>query len=240
MVRRSGGRWATRLWLALGAIVAFATSASANDRPYLATNSAAAEEDDDGVWSIETWATRLGSLRTLNIAPEYAFDPTTSLQLELARARDSGAGKSMSLAELEFKHLFNHIARDGYGWGVVISLGAVKPGGGRWQRDEWGAKLPFTLSLWEGEGFLHLNAGFSKPRDEKREWNRSVALERELWKRTTLFAELARQGDATLLHGGVRYWVKREKFALDFSLQRVRANGASENGVLFGFGWYDL
>jgi len=43
-----------------------------------------------------------------------------------------------------------------------------------------------------------------------------VAIERELFKRTTLFAELAREGEATLLHAGARHWIKREKIALDF------------------------
>jgi hypothetical protein len=222
------------------ALVLACLGAHANDRPYLSTNSAAAEEDDEGVWSVESWVTRLGSLRTFNIAPEYAFNPTTSLQLELGRARDRNVGESLSTAELEFKHLFNHIARDGYGWGAVVSLGAAKASGGGWKRDEWGAKLPLSISLWEGEGLLHLNAGFSKLRDDRREWNRSIALEREVWKRTTLFAELAREGDATLLHAGVRYWVKREKFALDFSLQRVRSDGVRENGGVIGIGWYDL
>jgi hypothetical protein len=217
-----------------------AVNAVANDRPYLSTNSAAAEEDDEGVWSVETWGARLGSLRSLNVAPEYAFSPTTSLQLELASVRDRSIGESVSLAELEFKHLFNHIARDGYGWGVVASLGAAKPGGAVWKRNEWGLKAPLSIALWEGDGLLHLNAGFSKPRDEKREWNTSIALEREVWKRTTLFAELAREGDATLLHAGVRYWVKREKLALDFSLQRVRADGARESGAVIGVSWYDL
>ena len=228
-------RWWVGLFLAL-----CCTWAAPSDRPYLATSSAAAEEDDDGVWSVESWATKAGSVRSIHIAPEYAFNPTTSLQVELGRARDRDAGISASLAELEFKHLFNHIARDGYGWGVVASLGAARQGGASWKRDEWGLRLPFSLALWEGDGLLHLNAGVTKPRDDKREWGGSVALERELFKRTTLFAEVAREGDATLLHAGVRYWLKREKLALDLSLQRLRGDGVRESGAVIGIGWYDL
>lgn len=51
---------------------------------------------------------------------------------------------------------------------------------------------------------------------------------------------LTRQGEATLLHAGVRYWIRREKLALDFSLQLLRAVGARENGAVIGIGWYDL
>jgi hypothetical protein len=233
-------RWRVALALVHGLSALASFDAAANDRPYLATNSAAAEEDDDGVWSIESWATKLGPVRSINIAPEYAFNPTTSLQLELGRVRDRNAGESVSLAELEFKHLFNHIARDGYGWGVVASLGTAREGSASWKRDEWGLKLPFSLALWEGEGLLHLNADVTKPRDDKREWGGSLALERELIKRTTLFVEIAREGEATLVHAGARHWIKREKLWLDFSLQRLRADGVRESGAVIGIGWYDL
>lgn len=87
---------------------------------------------------------------------------------------------------------------------------------------------------------MHLNAGVTKPRDDKREWGSSVAIERELFKRTTLFAELAREGEATLLHAGARHWIQREKIALDFSIQQTRADGARESGFVIGVGWCDL
>jgi hypothetical protein len=240
MQHGAGVRRRIALLIVYGLAALAAGHAAANDRPYLATSSAAAEEDDDGVWSVESWGIRSGPVRSIHVAPEYAFNPTTSLQLELGRARDREAGTSVSLAELEFKHLFNHIARDGYGWGMVASVGAAKPGGASWKRDQWGLKLPFSLALWEGDGSLHLNAGITKPRDDRREWLGSVALEREVFKRTMLFAEVARDGEATLLHAGVRHWIRREKLALDFSLHRVRADGARESGAAIGIGWYDL
>jgi hypothetical protein len=141
---------------------------------------------------------------------------------------------------LEFKHLFNHIARDGYGWGVVASLGVAKAGSGGWKGDEVGAKLPFTLSLWDGDGALHVNAGLSKPRDERREWIRSIALERELVQRVTGFVELAREGDTRIAHVGTRLWIKREKLVIDLAWQRQSADGVRASGWLLGFGWYDL
>lgn len=212
-----------------------------NDRPFLVTSSAAAEEDDDNVWSIETAYQRLGSLRTLVVAPEYAFSPTTSLQLELARVRDRALGETAQLAEIEFKQLFNHIARDGYGIGVVLSLGYAKASGASLRRDEAGLRVPLSISLGESAALLHVNAGMVKPRDERREWVRSVALEGEVIRRTTLFAEVAREGAAKLLHLGVRHWIRREKFALDVSWQRVSGGDAPrESGFVIGLSWYDL
>ena len=225
------------------ALVAFllaALPAQAGDRPFLATNSAAAEEDDDAVWSIESWAQRIGSVRTLSIAPEYAFDPTTSLQFEFSRSRDRNTRETELSAEIELKHLFNHIARDGYGWGLVAALAFEKNEGSGWRRGGVSLKLPFTLALWDGDGALHLNAGLSKPRATRRESMLSAAIERKVAKGTTLFAEAAREGDATLLHGGVRWWLKKEKFALDFGLQRQRTPGSRAGGMVVGFGWYDL
>jgi len=222
------------------ACAANALPAQAFDRPYLATSNAVADEDDDQAWSFEAWSTRAGPVGAIAVAPEYAFSPTTTLQLELTRVRDHDSGTSLSLADLEFKHLFNHIARDGYGWGVVLSPGVARESGHAWQRSELSAKGVYSLALWEGEGLLHLNVGVSKPRVDGRQWVSSIALEREVGKHTTLFGELAREGEAQLVHGGVRYWVKREKLALDVAWQRLRANGANASGLVLGFGWYDL
>lgn len=217
-----------------------AGDALGNDRPYQATWVAVADEDDEGTWSVESWATRLGSRRTVNVAPEYAFQPTTTLQLEMARADDRGGDGWSTQAELEFKQLFNHIARDGYGWGVVLTYTGAKGADSGWRRDEWSVKLPLSVSLWEGDGFVHLNASRGGQGTERPSWGVAMALEREVWRRTRLFGELARDRNTTFAHGGVRYWVKRERLAIDFSLQRERADGATRNGAIIGIGWYDL
>jgi hypothetical protein len=221
-------------------LLAAMSLAQAADRPWISTNSAAADEDDQGTLAFDAWLSHLRSLRSAHATIEYAFAPTTSLQVEAERERDRDARQSSSAIGLEFKHLFNHIARDGYGWGVVAQFGVAKAGGDAWKRDELGLKLPFTLSLWEGDGALHVNAGVAKPRDERRLWTRSVAFERELIGRVTGFAELAREGDTRIAHAGARYWIKREKLVIDLAWQRQRSDGARASGWLLGVGWYDL
>jgi hypothetical protein len=222
------------------AVLAAAPGVRAADRPWISTNSAAADEDDHGRWAFDAWAARLGALRGAYATAEYTFVPTTSLQVEAAHERDRAAHQSSSAVGLEFKHLLNHIARDGYGWGVVASLGVAKAGSAGWKGDEVGAKMPFTLSLWDGDGALHVNAGLAKPRDERREWMLSVAIERELVKRLTGFAELAREGQTRIAQAGARYWIKREKLVVDLAWQQQRADGTRASGWLLGFGWYDL
>ncbi len=224
----------------LSALLAATPHAQAGDRPFLATSSAAAEEDDDAVWSVETWAQRIGAVRRLSIAPEYAFDPTTSLQFELSRSRDRNTRETELSAEIELKHLFNHIARDGYGWGLVAALAFEKNEVSGRRRGGVSLKLPFTLALWDSDGALHLNAGLSKPHESRRETLLSATIERKVARGTTLFAEAAREGQTTLLHGGLRWWAKKEKFALDLGLQRQRAPGSQASGVVLGLGCYDL
>jgi hypothetical protein len=222
------------------AVLAAAMGVHAADRPWISTNSAAADEDDNGKWAFDAWATRLGGLRGAHATAEYTFVPTTSLQLEAVHERDRDARGSGSAVGLEFKHLLNHIARDGYGWGVVASLGVAKAGNVGWKGDEVGAKVPFTLWLWNGDAALHVNAGFSKSRDERRKWTRSVSIEGELVKRVTGFAELAREGPTRISQSGARYWIKREKLVVDLAWQQQRADGTRASGWLLGLGWYDL
>ncbi len=223
--------------LALFAVL-LASAAHAADRPFLATSSAAAEEDDDQVWSIETTWQKLGPARGVSVAVEYAFNPTTSLQLELERARADGS--TLRGAGLEFKHLFNHIARDGYGWGIDAELLFERVGAQGWRRTGVALTAPLTFQIMQGAALLHVNAGVIKLAGAPREWTRSVAIQGEAWRRTVVFAELAAQGSLRLAHTGVRYWLNREKLALDASVQRVREGGQRESGVVLGLAWYDL
>jgi hypothetical protein len=225
-------------------LVAFALVGAAApalaDRPFLATDSAAAEEDDDNVWSVESWLARRGRVRTWSIAPEYAFNPTTSVQLELSRSRDRAVRETEYEAELELKHLFNHIARDGYGVGVVAALSWQKTSDGGWRRAGGSVNLPFTWAFAESGVALHVNGGVDKAVGERRAWTRSVALEGEVARRTTLFAEWARDGSDKLAHAGVRWWAQREKLAIDLSWQRTRSGDGRASGLVFGIGFYDL
>jgi hypothetical protein len=230
---------AWRLLAGLAVMVA-ATPVLAGDRPFIFTSSAAAEEDDDAVWSVESVFQRAGPLRGLNVAAEYAFNPTNSMQIEFARLRDRAVGESASAAGLEYKHLFNHIAREGYGYGMVVSIELGRPQGSGWEAAAWGATLPLSIQLGADGGLLHLNAGLVKPSHMPRQWTASAAVEQEVAKRTVLFGEVARLGEGGLLHGGVRYWAQRERFAVDLSLQRIRADGLNNPGFVIGLGWYDL
>lgn len=226
----------------LCAIVLAFTSVAAHaaDRPYVFANSGAAEEDEEQVWSVENWFRKAGRQSSLTVAPEYAFDPDNSLQAEFRRVvdRDSGNGHEL---EIEFKHLFNRIARDGWGWGVVLALDMERPRGGPWERAALSVSVPFTWQPGEADtSLVHVNLGVAKPRQERRVFTAVIAAEHEIWRRTSLFAEIARDREGTLQHGGIRHWIKRERLAVDLAWQRVRSDEVRGSGVVLGLAWYDL
>ena len=217
-----------------------ALPARANDRPYANTWTAESEEDDDHSWSVETWWQKLGRQRGLVLAPEYAFSPYTTLQFEATRGRDAGARDDEF--ELEFKHLFNSLARDGWGAGVVLVAGWQREEGG-WRREGWALRLPRTLALGDSGGRLHLNVGVERPRDGAARAYRALGGAWPLapWApRTQLFAEATRSGPSSLQQLGLRHWVKRERFAVDRGLLRARDDGERRRGWSIGLSWFDL
>jgi len=225
--------------------------ARANDRPFQFARTAVLE-DDENVWSVESWVQRYGGVRGLSLEPEYTFGGGTSLQFELTRFVDRRDEQTGHEAELEFKQLFNNIARDGYGWGVSVRLSAERTLA---KTDEsthenarerggtvptFGVQLPFSIALGDSGGYLHLDVGVGKTRDERRAWSSGIGIERELLKRTTFFAELARDGDMKFAQIGARHWLRRDRFAIDFSVQQQRVDGRRDSGFILGLGWYDL
>jgi len=211
----------------------------ANDRPFQVAHTAVLE-DDEQVWSFESWGQRLGSVRGLSVEPEYTFAAGTSVQFELSRFTDRRGGETGHEAEVEFKQLFNNVARDGWGWGLSATLAAERTRDSEGTIPSIGIKLPLSIALGDGGGFLHLNAGVSKARDARRAWMGGLGVERELFKRTLFFAELAREGEVTFMQLGARHWLRRDKLAIDFSLQQQRAEGGRASGFIVGLGWYDL
>jgi hypothetical protein len=196
-------------------------------------------EDDEYVWSFESWVQRRGSVRGISFEPEYTFGAGTSVQMELTRLIDRNGTETGHEAEVEFKHIFNNIARDGWGYGISAAFGATRAQGDETVRST-SLKLPVSLALGEGWGYLHINAGVEKESGARRAWAASAAIEHEVYKRTMAFAELAREGEQKFGQIGVRHWLRRERLAIDFSLQQHRSEGQRACGFILGVGWYDL
>lgn len=68
----------------------------------------------------------------------------------------------------------------------------------------------------------------------------AIGAEAPVLRHAVLFGEVAREGEETLVNVGVRHWIRKERFAVDISLQRVRGDGERSNGFVIGLSWYDL
>ncbi|CAN5698890.1 hypothetical protein BH11PSE8_BH11PSE8_48020 [soil metagenome] len=236
--RAAGRAPSSGVLLLLAAIASFCPAAHANDRPFQVARTAVME-DDEQVWSFESWAQRRGSVRGLSFEPEYTFDSANSIQFEVSRFIDRRGQETGHEAEVELKHLFNNIARDGYGWGVSAAVGAERSRGEGTVRS-LGLKLPLSISIGDDGAYLHLNGGITKASNSRRAWTASAGIEREVFKRTVLFAEIAHEGDLRFAQIGARHWLRREKLAIDLSLQQQRSEGQRASGFVLGVGWYDL
>jgi hypothetical protein len=225
-------------------LLAVCLGCQANDRPFESARTAVSE-DDDQVWSFETWTRKIGPLRSLTVEPDYSFDPANSLQIELTRTLDRNGQDSSHEAELEYKHVFNRLARDGWGWAASVAFGAERSPGRTVKALT--LRLPVSLDLGQLSGaeaisgtLLHLNLGLHKDDASRRSASNALAIEHPLFQRSLLFAEWARQGSEQLGQLGVRHWMRRDKLALDIAWQQRRVDGVLSTGWVAGIGWYDL
>jgi hypothetical protein len=220
-------------------------AAHASDRPYLAATSAVADEDDYNVVALESWIEASRRLREFSFEPEYNFDPYNAVRLELGVARDRRFDPAVrsKAAEIEFKHLFTDLARSGFGTGVIVGVdwdersdGQEDGGVGR----GIGAAALATLRPTPAT-LVHLNLGAVKEAGVNARARWAVAIEHEVVRRTTLFAEAgAVAGTQRLIHGGVRHWVKRERFAIDLTVGRRRGDPADSSFITIGIALQDI
>jgi hypothetical protein len=189
-------------------------------------------EDDEQVWSMESWLERRGTVRGLSIESEYTFSGGFSIQMQLSRYVDRHGDERGDEAEVEFKKIFNNIERDGWGVAASMALGHERTTEAGSLRT-LGLKLPLSFQLADAGTLLHLDPGLSKASGERRTWTGSMGIEQPIHKRSFLFAELAHEGELRFAQIGVRHRVRKERLALDFSWQQQR----SASGRTAGPSW---
>jgi hypothetical protein len=217
----------------LAAVLCFlvAAAAFASDRPYLAATNAVVDEDDDNVTAVESFFEFSRRFREFRFEPEYNFDPRNAVRVELGVSRDRRFEDAVRKrgAEVEFKHFFTDLARAGYGTGVIVALDWDDRRGGRASFEEpaehrWAISAAGLMSLQPTpDTLLHLNLGGVNETGEGARARWALAVEHAIVRRTAVFAEAgATAHDERLIHGGVRHWIKRERFAVDLTVGRRR------------------
>jgi hypothetical protein len=219
--------------------------AMASDRPYLAATNAVADEDDDRVVALETWVESSHRFREFRFEPEYNFDPRNAVRFELGINEDRRFEPSLRArsAEVEVKHLFTDLARSGWGSGVIVGVDRdIRKGNDDPSQSSWSVGAAGLLSLRPTPDTLaHFNLGAVKASDTGGRLRWAVAIEHEIVRRTSLFVEAGAVADEErIVHGGVRHWVKRERFAIDLTMGRRRGELGDRTFVTLGIALQDL
>jgi hypothetical protein len=217
--------------------------AHANDRPFTTIINAVSEDDDENNFTFETWLVSSSKNRSIYTNLEYNVNPWLSLQLGLGWSKGLRASGFEKSVDVEIKKLFFDPARDGFGLGLSAEVEWERePGSGSFKAEAIGLTIPFSFAFAEKSGWVHLNVGARYVADDKTRASWGLAVERQLAKGLSGFVEIAgRLKDDRHLTVGSRYWLKRDRFAVDFSASRIRSNDKpSQTAVSLGFSIQDV
>jgi hypothetical protein len=220
-----------------------AATVSAADRPFLETDTSMVEDDDERTFEFSSWLVQLKQERAIQTALEYNFNPTLSAEVELGWAKNKEDGSRERSAELGLRKVWIDPARAGWGLGSNVNLGWSRTNEHGWKYGSLRAVMTYSLPLLENQIWLHANAGVLREQDERKTngiW--SLAAQARLRKDITLFTEYAHQVQKNkLVQGGLRWWAKKDRLALDFAVGKQKPRDADrQNFVNIGVSFYDL
>lgn len=218
--------------------------ALADVNPFLRLGTALVEDDDERNFEMTARLSQTRAERMLEAGVEYNFSPTLDAELQMGWANERGeAGRERDL-ELSLRHVLVDHNREGWGLALRLALGWEKSAPRSWTFEGPAAVAAFVWPLADKRGNLHANLGASRKRsagNTRAVWGlgADLAVARSLM----LFGELGgRATEDRLVHGGIRWWLRRDQLAFDVSLSRTRerATGEGVRGVHFGLSFYDL
>jgi hypothetical protein len=224
-------------------LLAAAPAVSAADRPFLDTDTAIVEDDDERTFEFSTWLVKTKQERAIQTALEYNFNPTLSAEVELGWSKNKDDGSRERSAELGLRKVWIDPARAGWGLGSNVNLGWSRNDEHGWKYGSLRAVMTYSLPLMEKEIWLHANAGLLREQDERKTYGIwSLAAQARVRKDITVFTEYAQQAQKNaMLQGGVRWWAKKDKVALDFAVGKLKPHDADrQNFMNVGVSFYDL
>jgi hypothetical protein len=214
------------------------------ERPFLATETAMAEDDDEEVWEVSTGVTGGSGLLALEAELEYAINPYNGIGLGLGygRLKEGGETAYERELEIEYQHILVDIARSGFGLG--LNLGA------EFEREEGSLEHAATVLAvplsWRNEDDslrLHASPGWVKPSEGKGYATLGLGLEKEIDRRNVLIAEIAADNaeeKSTVLNAGWRHWIRPGKMAVDVTVARWKFESEGRTTLSVGLSLFDL
>lgn len=230
----------------VGGITAlFCCALQAGDRPFLLADTAIQEDDDERVFEVSTWAQKASRFKSLQAEVEYSFVPDFSIEFGWGRKLVRGEDEPEAETELEFgvRKVLRDPARHGWGVGLTAEVGASREVEGD-ERTGWRygeSRIAVPLSRQWGPVWTHLTLGAQHERREGVRPLAALAVLGSVSRSAKLFAEWGAVRDRSgLAQAGVRWWIQRERVAVELAAVRHREGGERHNAVLLGLSVMDL
>jgi hypothetical protein len=218
------------------------------DMPFLRLETATVEHDDERNFEVSAQLSRTKDEAQRRVAVEYNISPLSSVEAELSFARARNAVERERELGLGYRYVLVDHNRDD--WGLALKVAAEwekstdQDGTGPWRYAGPTVLAAFILPLADNRIRLHANWGVHHKRatgERQQLWGAGV--EADATPTLTAFAEWGaiRQEDR-LQHAGLRWWIKRDKVAVQLSGSRTRdaASGETFKGVHVGMTFSDL
>jgi hypothetical protein len=227
----------------IGVVLMCNTLSWAGDRPFLDTNTSIVEDDDERTFEFSSWLIKLKQERNLQASLEYNFNPTLSAELELGWSKNKLLDSRERSLEIGLRKVWIDPARQGWGLGTNLSLAWARADDQSWKTQSLRAVVAYSLPMLDKQVWLHANVGVVREQDERKTHGvASLALQGQVRRDITFFGEYARRPEKeSLVQGGVRWWAKKEKLALDLSVGKLRPQDEeSRKFITLGMSFYDL
>lgn len=244
LTRTFAAHWCSALLAGLGFAMLPCHMALAIDRPFLRLETATV--DDDGDQGLEaSWLTSQSKLsRSHQLDGQINLTPEWALEAQLGwSAERQGPDREKDL-DLELRHVLIDHRREGWGLAVRGSLGWRRPDNNGWALEEKKLMAATLMPVWQERVFIHLNAGMAHtPSDAQTRPVWALGTESAARRSWGVFAEVAgHAAHERLLHAGLRWWIKKEKVALQWSrsVRHDLVTGLTEPSLHVGLTLYDL
>ena len=219
--------------------------AHAEDAPYLRLDTALVEGDDENQFEFATRYSNSNDDNSTQASLGYSFNPLLSVEAQLGWTNYSNGTGGETEAQVSARYVLVDHNRDDWGLALIGSNQWQKTGENSMQDEGPAINLAFTKPFGEKSGNLHLNLGASRKNstaDTCATWGLGVDV--PVTQRLMLFAEFSgRDTTDQVTHGGIRWWLKYGKIALDTSISNTRTlgdEGTATQRFHIGLVFFDL
>lgn len=217
----------------------------AEDSPYLRLDTALVEGDDENQFEFASRYSKSSDDDNTQASLGYSFNPLFSVEGQLGWTNYRNGDDRETEAQLSARYVLVDHNRDDWGLALIGSYQWQKIGDAAMQDEGPAFNLAFTKPFGEKTGNLHLNLGASRQNstgDTCATWG--VGVDVPLAQKAMVFAEFAgRDTTDQVTHGGLRWWLKYGKIALDISMSSTKTlgdMGATTERFHAGLVFFDL